>query len=389
MIRLLPFEYGVRNLGRSSTRLALSVGGSALMVLLVLAAGAFVRGMSRTLRATGSPQNVILLGAGSEESIERSEIPAGSASLIAASIPGIRARLGVPYASPQVHLALPIKRASSDRESELVVVRGVTPAALLVHPQVQILNGRMPTAGRDEVMVGQFAALKLGMSAGELATGATIWLSEKPWTIVGQFAAPGTVMDAEIWAPLTDLKTATKRETDSCIILSLDTAEFADVDAFCKQRPDLELSAQRESDYYSKLTTFFQPVRTVVWVTALLIGMGGLFGGMNTMYAAFASRVRELGMLQCLGYRRVAIIVSLVQESLLTTTAGALVACVVAILLLDGVAVRFTLGAFGLTVDAAVLLIGMIAGALLGIVGALPPAWRSMRMPIPESLKAI
>ncbi len=389
MIRLLPFEYGVRNLGRSSTRLALSVGGSALMVLLVLAAGAFVRGMSRTLRATGSPQNVILLGAGSEESIERSEIPAGSASLIAASIPGIRARLGVPYASPQVHLALPVKRASSDRESELVVVRGVTPAALLVHPQVQILNGRMPTAGRDEVMVGQFAALKLGMAAGELATGATIWLSEKPWTIVGQFAAPGTVMDAEIWAPLTDLKTATKRETDSCIILTLDTAEFADVDAFCKQRPDLELSAQRESDYYAKLTTFFQPVRTVVWVTALLIGMGGLLGGMNTMYAAFASRVRELGMLQCLGYRRVAIIVSLVQESLLTTTAGALVACVVAILLLDGVAVRFTLGAFGLTVDAAVLVIGMIAGALLGFVGALPPAWRSMRMPIPESLKAI
>ncbi len=389
MIRLLPFEYGVRNLGRSSTRLALSVGGSALMVLLVLAAGAFVRGMSRTLRATGSQQNVILLGAGSEESIERSEIPAGSASLIAASISGIRARLGVPYASPQVHLALPVKRTPNDKESELVVVRGVTPAALLVHPQVQILNGRMPIAGRDEVMVGQFAALKLGMSTGELANGATIWLSEKPWTIVGQFAAPGTVMDAEIWAPLTDLKTATKRETDSCIILTLDRAEFADVDAFCKQRPDLELSAQRESDYYAKLTTFFQPVRTVVWVTALLIGMGGLFGGMNTMYAAFASRVRELGMLQCLGYRRLAIIVSLVQESLLTTTAGALVACFVAVMLLDGVAVRFTLGAFGLTVDAAVLVIGMIAGALLGIVGALPPAWRSMRLPIPESLKAI
>jgi len=388
-MRLLPFDYGVRNLGRSRVRLALSVGGSALMVLLVLAAGAFVRGMSRTLGATGSPHNIILLGAGSEESIERSEIPAGSASLIAASIPGIRTRLGVPYVSPQVHLALPVKRSADERDAALVVVRGVTPAALLVHPQVQIVSGRFPAAGRDELMVGRFAGMKLGVGTDQLAIGRTIWLSEKPWTIVGLFAAPGTVMDAEIWAPLSDLKTAAKRETDSCIVLTLDTAEFADVDAFCKQRPDLELSAQRESDYYAKLTSFFRPIRTVVWVTALLIGMGGLFGGLNTMYAAFAARVRELGMLQCLGYRRLAIVISLAEESIVATTAGTLLACAAAVTLLDGLAVRFTLGAFGLTVDAAVVVIGIVAGVLLGLIGALPPAWRSMRLPIPESLKAI
>src|SRR5262249_17749887 len=155
-------------------------------------------------------------------------------------------------------------------------------------------------------------------------------------------------MDAEIWAPLTDLKTAAKRDTDSCIVLTLETAEFADVDAFCKQRPDLELSAQRESDYYAKLTSFFRPIRTVVWVTALLIGVGGLFGGLNTMYAAFAARVRELGMLQCLGYRRLAIVISLMEESLVATMAGVLLACIAAAVLLDGVAVRFSLGAFGL-----------------------------------------
>ena len=89
-MRRLPFEYAVRNLGRSPLRLAMSLvlvgafalllhekdGGTArdLVVSLVIAATAFVRGMENSLARSGSPSNVMLLGAGSEESIERSEI---------------------------------------------------------------------------------------------------------------------------------------------------------------------------------------------------------------------------------------------------------------------------------------------------------------------------
>ena len=40
-MRLLPWDYGVRNLARSPVRLALSLAGAALVVLLVLAAGAY------------------------------------------------------------------------------------------------------------------------------------------------------------------------------------------------------------------------------------------------------------------------------------------------------------------------------------------------------------
>ena len=48
-IRQLPFDYALRNLGRSRIRLAASLLGSMLVVLLVLASGGFVRGMQRTL----------------------------------------------------------------------------------------------------------------------------------------------------------------------------------------------------------------------------------------------------------------------------------------------------------------------------------------------------
>ncbi len=386
-MKLLPFEYGVRNLGRSRLRLALSVLGSALVVLLVLAAGAFVRGMDRSLRASGGERNVILLGAGSEESLQRSEITAGAGSLVGASVPGIVEHLGVPYASDEVHVDLQIRTAPEDEEARLVLVRGVTERALLVHDRVQIIDGGFPTPGRDEVMLGALVPARLGVPASRLAVGEQVWIEERPWTIVGRFVAPGTVMEAEAWTPLYDLKELTRRDTDSCVVLTLGSAEFADLDAFAKQRLDLELVALPEREYYAKLAAFFRPIRVVTWITAALIGLGGLLGGLNTMYAAFASRVRELGMLQCLGFQRPAIIASLVQESVVAASAGALVACLIAVALLDGVAVRFSMGAFGLSVDAGVIAIGLTAGLGLGIIGAVPPAWRALRLPIPEALK--
>ena len=107
------------------------------------------------------------------------------------------------------------------------------------------------------------------------------------------------------------------------------------------------------------------------------------------MYAAFASRVRELGTLQSLGYRRGAIVVSLVQESVLATSTGALIACLVGVFVLDGLSVRFSMGAFGLVVDGLALAVGLLAGLVLGLVGALPPAWRCLRLSIPVALKAV
>jgi putative ABC transport system permease protein len=195
-------------------------------------------------------------------------------------------------------------------------------------------------------------------------------------------------MESEVWVPLSDLQIAAKRDNLSCVIVTLDNAEFEDVDAFAKTRLDLELVAMRETSYYSKLQGFFRPIQAMVWITAVLIATGGLFGGLNTMYAAFASRVREMGSLQAIGYSRLAIVVSLVQESLLASAAGALVAAAIAVAVLDGITVRFSMGVFGLLIDSSVLLVGLGAGLVLGIIGALPPAWRCLRLPINDALKA-
>jgi putative ABC transport system permease protein len=168
----------------------------------------------------------------------------------------------------------------------------------------------------------------------------------------------------------------------------MDDGEFADVDLFSKQRLDLELVAMPEDAYYARMFRFYRPVRSMVWLTALLVAAGGFFGGLNTLYAAFAARVRELGALQVLGFRRRAIVLSLLQESLLLSAAGSLVATGLALAFLDGLAIRISMGAFGMLVDGPVVALGLSAGLGLGIVGALPPAWRCLKMPVAEALKS-
>ena len=125
----------------------------------------------------------------------------------------------------------------------------------------------------------------------------------------------------------------------------------------------------------------------MVILTAALIAIGGILGGLNTNYATVASRVRELGTLQTLGYSRIAICWSLLQESLLASSIGALLASLIGLVLLDGQAVRFSMGVFGIDIDALVLAGGIAAGLMLGVVGALIPAMRCLHLPIPEALR--
>ncbi|MBX3356486.1 MAG: ABC transporter permease [Phycisphaeraceae bacterium] len=392
-----------------------------MVVLLILVAGGFVNGMSRALRTTGGEHNVILMGAGSEESVERSEIEAGVPGVLAASVAGVRTRAGVAYVSPEVHVMLPVRvgaAASTTTQSSgvqaaaaqgsstssmprpkgrQVMMRGVTTAAALVHESVSLTEGRWPESGAEEVMVGRMAATVLGVAEIDLQVGKAVMIDGRPWEVVGRFSAPGTVVEAEVWLPLADLMTATKRETISCVVLTLDPyneetgegAEFGDIAAFAKTRPDLELVPMTEREYYGKLADFFGPIKIVAWVTAGLIAVGGLFGGLNTMYAAFASRIRELGTLQSIGYRRLAIVWSMIQESTLATAAGGLIACAVGVFMLDGLAVRFSMGAFGLMIDETVIGLGLLTGLALGVVGALPPAIRCLRPTIPVALKAV
>ena len=387
IMKRLPFDYAVRNLGRSPRRLLGILLGNLLVVMIVLAAASFVEGMRRTFSPGDLSPNVILLGVGSEESIERSEIPATTAGILAASVPGIRTVGGVPFVSPEILSALILRENAASTLELRGIVRGITPAAFLVHPRVEIIAGRAPRAGANELLIGSLVAEKLSIPRARLALGQTLWFDDSEWKIVGHFRAPGTVMDAEIWTPLSDLQIATRRDAISAVFLTLGEAEFSDIDAFAKMRIDLELIAIAQSEYDAALLRFYRPVRIMIWATAILVALSGTLGGFNSLYAAFSARSREIGMLQSLGFSRRAIALSLIQESLLAASLALIIALCLGWLFLDGIAISFSMGVFQLTLSARVIASAACTAVVLGLLGSLPPAWHCLRLPITEALK--
>jgi putative ABC transport system permease protein len=384
---MLPLSYSLRNLGRTPWKTVQMVLGAALVVFLLVAADAVNRGIADCLTAVGDPAKVIVLGAGSEESIQRSEIPRVAAGLMAAAIGDIRRVLDRPAVSPEVYYMGMASLPERPDEHRSTLFRGVTWDALNVHDHIALVAGRFPGSG--EVMAGRQAARHMGVPEEALAIGREIVFEGLPYRIVGHFQGRGTMMEAELWMDLNDLLTATKRETLSCAVVALrDPADFAAVELFCMQRLDLELTAIRETDYYASLSRFYRPIRMMVWASALLVAAAAVFGGINTLYAAMAVRRRELATLQAIGFGRRTLLAGLLGESLLISASGALLALAVATPWLPRIEIAFSTGVFALVVDSRTLLLGFAVAAALGGVGVILPAWTCLHPPVVDSLRA-
>ena len=307
--KLLPWDYGVRNLFRRPSRSALTLVGLTIVVLLVLVVVGFIRGLEASLSATGNPNVVLVYSLSSAADIENSAIPASTPTLLTASVDGVRKQHGVEYVSPELYLGTRIS-AEGMSEPGLGLVRGVTTSAPLVREQVQLVEGTWPQSG--EVMVGRLVHSKLGADSEALAIGRQVSFDGQTWTISGRFTAAGSAFESEVWCPLADLQTALKRQDLSLVAVAMQSPDrVADVDLFCRERIDLELKAVGEADYYASLQKHYRPVRMLGWIVVALVAGSGIFAGLNTMYGAVVGRIRELATLQALGFRRRAILLTL------------------------------------------------------------------------------
>lgn len=383
---LLPWEYGVRNLARRPMRTALTLVALATVVMLVFVVVGFIRGLERSLRVSGDQQVVMVYSVNSQENIESSSIPGRTPALLSASLSGIQKRFGVSHVSGELYLGTRVETA--DGSSGFGLVRGVTAATPLVRRSVQITDGRWPRAG--EVIVGRLAPAKLGKRGDAISIGEQIQFEGRKWRISGQFAAGGAAFESEIWCNLADFQTAAKRQDLSLVAVLLAPGRTpAEVDLFCKERLDLELRALGETDYYASLQQHYMPVRLLAWLIVILVAGAGVFAGMNMMYGAVAGRTSEIAMLQAIGFRRSAILISIVQEGIVLAAAASLLSGMIALALFNEMAVRFTMGAFTLRIDSIAILIGCGVGLLLGMLGALPPAIKALRAEVANGLVSV
>jgi putative ABC transport system permease protein len=387
----LPFDFAVRNLGRRKLRTVLTGLSSAMVVALIVATAAFVRGLESSFAGAAQPDVAILLSTVAERDVVRSTVAAGVEDLVAASVPGILHVHGVPAVSPEIHMATNLrmgaKPPANAPDPELNgFVRGITDRAFLVHDSVTLVEGAPPRSG--EVIVGRLVAKQIGVPDSAVAVGSKIRFEGSEFTVSGRFAAPGTTTEAEIWTSLVELRGQTRRDDSSALFVRMEKPDdFSELDLFAKRRLDLELTMIPSSLYYRDLADYFRPIRNLAWALAAIMAFAALFGGANTLNAAVQDRIRELATLRAVGYSGFALIRSISTEAIVLAAAGGLIGLAVAGIFLRGVTIRIAMSAFALKVDSVSILAGFAGVLLLGVLGSAPAAAKVFRLPIASALK--
>jgi ABC-type antimicrobial peptide transport system permease subunit len=125
------------------------------------------------------------------------------------------------------------------------------------------------------------------------------------------------------------------------------------------------------------------------------MSVGGIFGVMNTMFAAINQRVHDIGILRLLGFSRLQILIAILLESLLIALVGGLLGCALGYLADGWTATSVVSGHEGggkfvvlkLVVDLDILSVGVLLTLAMGTLGGILPALSAMRMRPLEALR--
>ena len=188
----LPLYYNVRNVRIRWRVTLLAVSGIALVVAAFAVLMSMSEGFASALRATGRPDNAIIVQRGSASELT-SAVPLSQRDQIVVDARVARGSDGQPLAAGDwvIVIALPKK----DGQLTNVSIRAVTPRAFQVRGGIQILEGRNFQPGLDEVIVGR----KLLDRIEGLRLGGTVKYQRKEFKIVGIFASQGGAFESEIW----------------------------------------------------------------------------------------------------------------------------------------------------------------------------------------------
>jgi putative ABC transport system permease protein len=384
----LPITYNIRNLRSRWKVTLLAIFGIALVVAAFVTILSMARGFNIALSSTGSDNNAIVTQRGSMSELT-SWMKASEANLIAVDPRVARGDDGKPLASCEVVVITTRPKKGSTIPLN-ITFRGVSPVGFKVRNNINVVEGRMFTPGLYEVIVGK----KIADRVSGVDIGSTISIQRKNWKVVGLFASGDNSFESEIWGDYDAMAPAIGRN-GGCESLTVRLTNPTLLTAFDKDiraNPQFQMQAESERKYYENLAGSTGTVLIVLAsFVAFVMGIGAVFGAMNTMYAVVAQRTREIGTLRALGFSRFSILFSFVVESVLLAMVGGAIGCLIALPMNGFTAATgtnaFSELAFAFKITPDLLLIGMSFAVVMGFVGGLLPAFRASRMPITRALR--
>lgn len=377
----VPLKYNVRSLLQRKSRTSLTMAGIAAVVAVFVAMVAFGRGMTASFAKSGSPDNLVVLQKGAF-SHSLSSLPKSSTDVIR-YVAHVKTTGDVILASPELAIE-PWVSAPGRDEPVFMAARGVTAVFFDVADTLRVTEGRADLGG-NRVLLGRGARQKLG----GLDVGSSISMFGEPWRVAGLFETGGTNLEFEILADLDDLMRAARREEYTCFTLKLDDAANADlVIALLENDRRVLLTAAREQDYYASSGKVYAVIGQVGLIISVIVTIGAVFGGMNTMYTAVSGRMREIGTLRALGFSRTSVLASFLAESLLVSVSGGVVGVVLGSLV-NGLRISVGTANIRFTVGAGVVVGGLLLSVVVGVAGGWLPARGAARMRIVDAIRRL
>lgn len=386
-MRAIPLSYVMRNLWVRRVTTALTAGGMALVVFVFATVLMMSEGINETMVATGQPDNVMVMrkGAGTEVN---SAITRDQASAIDA-LPGIATdSQGMKLLSREVAVLNNLPKRGGEMAN--VPVRGTTMVGVALRPQVRIVQGRLFRPGTSEIMIGR--AVSNGFA--NVSLGNTLHFAGRDWTVVGIFDAQRSGFDSEIWGDTDQVMQAFRRAVYSSVVFKLSNIEaFEGARKAVDGDPRLQLDVKLEQRFYAEQSeTMTKFIRLLGLSLSVIFSIGAIVGAMITMFAAVASRIGEIGTLRALGFRREAVLIAFLGESLGLSLVGGLVGLGGASMMqvVDISTVNFQTFSelafrFRFTWDVAIQ--AMTFSLLMGVLGGFVPAWRAAKLSIIECLR--
>lgn len=388
----IPVSYNLRSIVNRwpSTLVAvISIAGTVGVFIVMLA---MAQGFQATLVKSGSDENALILRGGANS--EMMSVVMLDQGRVLSDAPGVaRSESGDPLVSTEVVVigAFPLVSSGSDAN---VQIRGISPRALEVRPDVRIAKGRFITSGLTELVVGRNVP---GTYRG-FELGSTVEFGGGRWTIVGVFDAGGSAFDSELWCDASVLNQIFKRPENIFQSVTVRLKSPDDFEAFkdaVTTDPRLTFDVFRESSFYAEQSRMISTlIRVLGFLVAGIMAVGAVFAALNTMYSAVAARNAEIGTLKALGFSPGNIVASFLVESVSIALAGGAIGCLAA-LPFNG----FTAGtlnwatfshlAFSFRVTPAELAIGIAFALAMGVVGGMPPAVRAARVPTIVALREL
>jgi len=379
----IPLKYSIRSLLNRRISTSLIILGVSLVVMIFVSMMALAQSMRRAIVQTGCAENVIIKNK-STSSVEFGLLPEEVLNVIK-YLPGIKKNnQGIPLVSPELYNRKFIKFGEDDKVIWLRI-RGITPLAFEVYPQVKMIAGRKPQRG--EVIIGKELSVKFGK---EFLLGDKIQFGRQEHSIAGIFESGSSTYEGEIWMGKEDMKLDFDMKDISLVTVKLESSLHKD--AFIKEvNRNLRLptaGAISEIEYYASLAETSTFVLAMGIIIAVLMSLGAIFGGMNIMYMTIAARTREIGTLRALGYKSSHILNSLIMESLFIAVIGGIIGIILSIGV-NGYSLDLFEVAFSIKITPTVIFSGFIVSLLIGFFGGLLPGLSAARMRIVEALRHV